>query len=101
MTASVQAALVAYALFVNGAEPQPAGKPIEYGWIRGLASAAFAAVLVIAGHLISRDNLKPIIWMNVMLLTVGRRAGIAPSANAPSQLRPSTDLVRLYMGFSR
>ena len=47
LVASLQAAAlapttsIADALSVNAAKPQIAGKPFEYGWIRGAASAAF------------------------------------------------------------
>ncbi|WP_063615020.1 MFS transporter [Bradyrhizobium sp. ARR65] len=87
---------VADALSVNSAKPQLASKPFEYGWIRASGSAAFAIGVVIVGQLISRDNLKPIIWTNVTLLAAaGGATALLPSANTPSQLRPPTDLVGL------
>src|SRR5437868_10010856 len=57
--ASLQAAAlapttsIADALSVNAAKPQIAGKPFEYGWIRGSASAAFILGTLTVGQLIS------------------------------------------------
>jgi PPP family 3-phenylpropionic acid transporter len=61
-------------LSVNAAKPQIAGKPFEYGWIRGSGSAAFVLGTLIIGRLISHDDLTPIIWMNVALLVVAAGA---------------------------
>lgn len=60
---------IADALSVNAAKPQMAGRPFEYGWIRGSASAAFVLGTLVAGQLISPTDLTPIIWMNATLLT--------------------------------
>ena len=94
--ASLQAAAlapttsIADALSVNVARPQIAGKPFEYGWIRGSASAAFVLGTLIIGQLISRIDLNPIIWMNVVLLVAAAAAtALLPSANAPSEPRTS------------
>jgi MFS transporter, PPP family, 3-phenylpropionic acid transporter len=94
--ASLQAAAlapttsIADALSVNAARPQMAGKPFEYGWIRGSASAAFVLGTLIVGQLISRTDLNPIIWMNVVLLVAAAAAtALLPSANAPSEPRTS------------
>jgi MFS transporter, PPP family, 3-phenylpropionic acid transporter len=51
-----------------------AGKPFEYGWIRGSGSAAFVLGTLIIGQLVSRYDLTPIIWMNVALLVVAAGA---------------------------
>ena len=59
---------IADALSVSAAKPQRAGKPFEYGWIRGSASAAFVVGTLTIGQLISHDNLTAVIWMNVVLL---------------------------------
>src|SRR2546421_12786718 len=56
------------ALSVNAAKPQLSGKPFEYGWIRGSASAAFALATLIVAPLINPPDLTPMIWMNVVLL---------------------------------
>jgi PPP family 3-phenylpropionic acid transporter len=62
-TALVQAAAlapttsIADALSVNAAKPQIAGKPFEYGWIRGSGSAAFVLGTLIIGQLVSHDDL--------------------------------------------
>jgi MFS transporter, PPP family, 3-phenylpropionic acid transporter len=65
---------IADALSVNAAKPEIAGKPFEYGWIRGSGSAAFVLGTLIIGQLISRDDLTPIIWMNVALLAAAAGA---------------------------
>jgi MFS transporter, PPP family, 3-phenylpropionic acid transporter len=67
---------IADALAVNAARPQIAGRPFEYGRIRGAASAAFILGTLAVGQLISRTDLTPIIWMNLVLLigTVGATA---------------------------
>src|SRR5882724_1291641 len=94
--ASLQAAAlapttsIADALSVNAAKPQIAGKPFEYGWIRGSASAAFVSGTLIIGQLISRTDLNPIIWMNVALLVAAAAAtALLPHANAQSGPRTS------------
>jgi PPP family 3-phenylpropionic acid transporter len=65
---------VADALSVSAAKPQLAGRPFEYGWIRGSASAAFVLGTLAIGQLISRTDLTPIIWMNVALLVAAAGA---------------------------
>jgi PPP family 3-phenylpropionic acid transporter len=81
---------IADALSVNAAKPQIAGKPFEYGWIRGSASAAFVLGTLIIGQLISRTDLNPIIWMNVALLVAAAAAtALLPHANAQSGPRTS------------
>jgi len=81
---------IADALSVNAAKPQIAGKPFEYGWIRGSASAAFVSGTLIIGQLISRTDLNPIIWMNVALLVAAAAATtLLPGANARSGPRTS------------
>jgi MFS transporter, PPP family, 3-phenylpropionic acid transporter len=65
---------IADALSVNAAKPQIAGKPFEYGWIRGSGSAAFVLGTLIIGQLVSHDDLTPIIWMNVALLVMAAGA---------------------------
>jgi MFS transporter, PPP family, 3-phenylpropionic acid transporter len=76
---------LADALSVNAAKPQLAGKPFEYGWIRGSASAAFVAGTLTIGQLIGPGNFTPIIWMNVALLAMaGCATGLLPSVAARS-----------------
>jgi PPP family 3-phenylpropionic acid transporter len=80
---------IADALSVNAAKPQIAGKPFEYGWIRGSASAAFMLGTLIIGRLISHDDLTPIIWMNVALLVAAAGAtALLPSVT--TQPEPHT-----------
>ena len=56
---------LADALTVNAARPR-----IEYGRIRGAASAAFLIGTLIIGQLIVPADLSPIIWLNATLLIV-------------------------------
>jgi PPP family 3-phenylpropionic acid transporter len=76
---------IADALSVNAARPQFAGRPFEYGWIRGAASVAFILGTLAIGQLISSTDLMPIIWMNVALLmgTAGATA-LVPHATTRS-----------------
>lgn len=59
---------IADALSVNAARPQLAGRPFEYGLIRGVASAAFVCGTLIIGQLISPNDLTRVIWLNAALL---------------------------------
>jgi MFS transporter, PPP family, 3-phenylpropionic acid transporter len=81
---------IADALSVNAATPQLAGKPFEYGWIRGSASAAFVLGTLIVGQLISPADLTPIIWMNVALLMAAAGA-TALVPGVASQSEPHTN----------
>jgi MFS transporter, PPP family, 3-phenylpropionic acid transporter len=65
---------IADALSVNAARPQWAGRPFEYGWMRGAASAAFVCGTLIIGQLISPNDLTRIIWLNAALLIVAAGA---------------------------
>jgi PPP family 3-phenylpropionic acid transporter len=58
---------IADALSVNLASPRVAER-LEYGWLRGSASAAFVVGTLTVGQLISPSDLSPVIWMNVSLL---------------------------------
>jgi MFS transporter, PPP family, 3-phenylpropionic acid transporter len=94
--ASLQAAAltpttsIADALSVSSAKPQIAGKPFEYGWIRGSASAAFVLGTLIIGQLISPTDLNPIIWMNVALLIAAAAAtALLPGADGRTEPRTS------------
>ena len=51
-----------------------ATKPVEYGRIRGAASAAFLVGTLVIGQLIVPTDLSPIIWMNVALLIAAAAA---------------------------
>lgn len=59
---------IADALSVNAARPKVAGRPFEYGWIRGSASAAFVCGTLIIGQLVSPTDLTRVIWLNAALL---------------------------------
>ena len=88
LVASLQAAAlapttsIADALSVNAAKPQIAGKPFEYGWIRGAASAAFVLGTLIMGQLVSRSDFNPIIWLNAaLLLATAAATALLPKPN--------------------
>jgi PPP family 3-phenylpropionic acid transporter len=77
---------LADALTVNAARPPTAGKPFEYGWIRGAASGAFLLGTLVTGQLISPPDLSPIIWMNAALLVAAAVAtGLVPGTRATQQ----------------
>jgi len=65
---------IADALSVNAARPQWAGKPFEYGWIRGSASAAFVCGTLIVGQIITPTDLSRVIWLNAALLVAAAGA---------------------------
>ena len=94
LIASLQAAAlapttsIADALSVSAAKPEISGKPFEYGWIRGSASAAFVLGTLFIGQLITSTDLRPIIWMNVALLvTAAAATALLPRASARSEPR--------------
>jgi PPP family 3-phenylpropionic acid transporter len=97
---------IADALSVNAAKPQMAGKPFEYGWIRGSASAAFVLGTLIIGQFVSLSDLNPIIWMNVALLVAAAAAtALLPGVNAQSEphssASPAVDDVHALLSISR
>ena len=97
---------IADALSVNAAKPRIAGKPFEYGWIRGSASAAFVLGTLIIGQFISLSDLNPIIWMNVALLVAAAAStALLPGVNAQSESRssasPAVDEVHALLRISR
>jgi MFS transporter, PPP family, 3-phenylpropionic acid transporter len=76
---------IADALSVNAAKPQMAGRPFEYGWIRGSASTAFVCGTLIIGQLISPNDLTRVIWLNAALLIAAAGAtALVPRAAAQS-----------------
>ncbi|SDF32776.1 MFS transporter, PPP family, 3-phenylpropionic acid transporter [Bradyrhizobium brasilense] len=81
---------IADALSVNAAKPQIAGKPFEYGWIRGSASAAFVLGTLLVGQLIGPGDLTPIIWINATLLIAAACAtALVPAVT--TQVTPNTE----------
>jgi PPP family 3-phenylpropionic acid transporter len=84
-------------LSVNAAKPQIAGKPFEYGWIRGSASAAFVLGILIIGQLISSTDLDPIIWMNVALLVAAAPVtALLPRAQSEASTSPSPGMDQVH-----
>jgi PPP family 3-phenylpropionic acid transporter len=76
---------IADALSVNAARPQSAGRPFEYGWIRGSASAAFVCGTLVIGQIISSTDLTRVIWLNAALLVVATGAtALVPGVAAQS-----------------
>jgi MFS transporter, PPP family, 3-phenylpropionic acid transporter len=97
---------IADALSVSAAKPRLGGKPFEYGWIRGSASAAFAVGTLIVGQLISRTDLTPIIWMNVALLVAAAGAtallpSVTPQSEPHTTASPAAVEVHGLLGMSR
>jgi MFS transporter, PPP family, 3-phenylpropionic acid transporter len=76
---------IADALSVNAAKPQRAGKPFEYGWIRGSGSAAFVLGTLIIGQIITGTDVSPVVWMNVALLMAAAAATalVPPVTDSP------------------
>lgn len=79
---------IADALSVNTVRPRLAGRPFEYGWIRGAASAAFVLGTLIAGQLVSPADLTPVIWMNAAFLIAATGATALLPGQARSQRSP-------------
>ncbi|WP_247412347.1 MFS transporter [Bradyrhizobium sp. 150] len=89
---------IADALSVNAARPQTAGRPLEYGWIRGAGSVAFVLGTLAVGQLITSTDLAPVAWVNAILLiaAAGATAWVPrPVAQASSSggLRSAVDEV--------
>ncbi|WP_027574685.1 MFS transporter [Bradyrhizobium sp. WSM1743] len=80
---------IADALSVNTARPRFAGRPFEYGWIRGAASAAFVLGTLVVGQLVSPADLTPVIWMNAVFLIAATGATALLAGQARSQRPPS------------
>jgi PPP family 3-phenylpropionic acid transporter len=77
---------VADALSVNTARPRLAGRPFEYGWIRGAASAAFVLGTLIAGQLVSPADLTAVIWMTAaFLISAGGATALLPGQARPER----------------
>lgn len=79
---------IADALSVNTVRPRLAGRPFEYGWIRGAASAAFVLGTLIAEQLVSPADLTPVIWMNAAFLIAATGATALLPGQARSQRSP-------------
>jgi PPP family 3-phenylpropionic acid transporter len=62
-----------------------AGRRLDYGWVRGSASAAFVVGTLAVGQLISGSDLHPVVWMNVALLLLAAGATVLVPASIPQQ----------------
>jgi PPP family 3-phenylpropionic acid transporter len=83
---------IADALSVNVACPRMAER-LEYGWLRGSASAAFVLGTLTMGQLITPGDLSPVIWMNAGLLI----AAAAATALLPNvTIRAASDCSRSF-----
>ncbi|MGY4622603.1 MFS transporter [Bradyrhizobium sp. USDA 4486] len=80
---------IADALSVNTRRPRFAGRPFEYGWIRGAASAAFVLGTLMAGQLVSPADLTPVIWVNAAFLIATAGATALLAEQSRSQTSPS------------
>src|SRR3954447_5477227 len=94
---------IADALSVNAARPEVAGKPFEYGWLRGSGSAAFVLGTLVVGQVISHDDLTPIIWMNVILLlaAAGTTAFLTRIATRPEPINRGSPVLAELHGLFR
>jgi len=72
----------ALALGASAARPQASGEGFEYGWVRGVGSAAFIAGLIASGQAVAAFGIAIIVWLNAGLL-----AGAAGAAFAVPQRR--------------
>jgi MFS transporter, PPP family, 3-phenylpropionic acid transporter len=89
---------IADALSVSAARPEIAGKPFEYGWIRGAASAAFASGTIVIGQFIRPDHLDPVVWLNAMLLLAAAGAtALLPPVRTLGEPRAGKSANRLGM----
>jgi PPP family 3-phenylpropionic acid transporter len=89
---------IADALSVNGTNPEVGGARLEYGWIRGAGSAAFALGTLVMGQLIGPWDVTPIIWMNaaLLLLAVGATASLpTPAIRLEPRTRRSPGTIEL------
>jgi PPP family 3-phenylpropionic acid transporter len=78
---------IADALSVNVAGHRMAER-LEYGWLRGSASAAFVLGTLTVGQLISPDDLSPVIWMNAgLLLAAAVATALLPTVTSQAALR--------------
>jgi PPP family 3-phenylpropionic acid transporter len=53
------------------AHARPAGKSFEYGWVRGVGSAAFVAGMLGSGVAVDRAGLEIVAWGQAALLALG------------------------------
>jgi len=81
---------IADALSVNLANPRVTGR-VEYGRLRGSASAAFVLGTLSAGQLITPADLSPVIWMNgALLIAAAGATALLPSVDGGASQRPSS-----------
>jgi MFS transporter, PPP family, 3-phenylpropionic acid transporter len=59
---------LADALSLAHARPQPNMAGFEYGWVRGVGSAAFVAGTLVAGHAADRYGFSVIMWLSAAAL---------------------------------
>jgi MFS family permease len=93
---------LADALSLAHARPRPNKQAFEYGWVRGVGSAAFVVGTLVAGQAASSHGLSATLWLSAAgLLAVPIAAGLVPAfpAYAASQLeeiahRPWLTLLR-------
>jgi MFS transporter, PPP family, 3-phenylpropionic acid transporter len=91
LQAAVLAPLVplADALSLAHARPRPNKQAFEYGWVRGVGSAAFVVGTLAAGQAASSHGLSATLWLSAAgLLVVPIAAGLVPAfpASTASQL---------------
>jgi PPP family 3-phenylpropionic acid transporter len=76
---------LADALSLAHARPRPNKQAFEYGWVRGVGSAAFVAGTLAAGQATSSYGLSATLWLSAAgLLTVPIAAGLVPAFPGPA-----------------
>jgi PPP family 3-phenylpropionic acid transporter len=56
------------ALALSWARPRAGPAAFEYGWVRGAASAAFIAGVLLAGQAVGRFDLSSVLWLGALCL---------------------------------
>ncbi|MBR0932905.1 MFS transporter [Bradyrhizobium jicamae] len=80
---------IADALSVNVVSARRAER-LEYGWLRGSASAAFVIGTLTVGQLITSADLSPVVWMSASLpLAAAAATALLPGEVSQAELRES------------
>jgi len=97
---------IADALTLGSAAAEPG---FRYGWVRGAGSAAFIVATLVSGHLVGREGLGVIVWLNAGLLAAASLLGlllpdrVAGTATSEAAASETGSLKRLLSvpGFAR
>ena len=75
------------ALSLARARPRPNMAGFEYGWVRGVGSAAFVAGTLVAGHAADDYGLSAIMWLTAATLAIPFAAKLVPAFSEGSEGR--------------